>query len=113
MDSTDVPPAFGMCTKIGNSSPSFFDCKFKSYLDVSLAYVSGGYAPKRARESDLDREDDDDDAPKSPAIANVKPTAETTATMPFAAVFKFKEDDDVLVLLFVAFSSASSNGARS
>jgi len=112
MDSTDVPPAFGMCTKIGNSSPSFFDCKFKSYLDVSLAYVSGGYAPKRARESDSE----DDDAPKSPAIANVKPTAETTATMPFAAVFKFKDDDDdddVLVLLFVAFSSASSNGARS
>jgi hypothetical protein len=111
MDSTDVPPAFGMCTKIGNSSPSFFDCKFKSYLYVSLAYVSGGYAPKRARESDS--EDDDDDAPKLPAIANVKPTAETTATMPLAAVFKFKEDDDVLVLLFVAFSSASSNGARS
>jgi len=94
-----------MCTKIGSSSPSVFDCKFKSYLDVSLAYVSGGYAPKKCcwpETRDAFVPDDNGDA-----IANVKPTAETTtATIPF---FKFAEEDEEEEEEEVLASSAESN----
>jgi hypothetical protein len=106
IDSTDVPPAFGMCTKIGSSSPSVFDCKFKSYLDVSLAYVSGGYAPKKwcwPETRDAFFPDDD-------AIANVKPTAETTtATIPFFKFAEEEEEEDEEEEEEVLASSAESN----
>jgi hypothetical protein len=99
-----------MCTKIGSSSPSVFGCKFKSYLDVSLAYVSGGYAPKKCCWPETrDAFFPDDDA----KIANVKPTAETTtATIPF---FKFaeEEEDEEEEEVVLASSAESNKGALS
>jgi hypothetical protein len=75
-----------MCTKTGNSSPSVFDCRFSSYLDVSLAYVSGGYAPKTCDCERLPPPIVVGETPAIPSVNNV--TAAATATIPFAVVFE-------------------------
>ena len=117
IDSTDVPPAFGMCTKTGNSSPSVFDCRFASYLDVSLAYVSGGYAPNKTcvfceRLPPPIVFKVGVETPAIPSVVNNTVTTAATATiLPFAGVVVF--EDAAGKRRRVSSSSTTNKGARS